>query len=68
MVNPDRIDPSRKLHLSRLAHELRQNSLNKQNDVEGWKVARLREAVTPKEADEAERLWQTYMKLNESSS
>ena len=58
MVNPDLIDPSRKLVLSRLAHELRQSSLSKQDDMEGWKVARLlRDAVTSGDADEAERRW-----------
>jgi hypothetical protein len=49
--------------LEKLAHGVRQLAINRPDDVEGWRIARLlRDAVTPAQADEAERqlgVWQS---------
>jgi hypothetical protein len=48
--------------LNKLAHQVRQVSINRCEDLEGWRISRLlRDAITPAEADEAERqfrIWQ----------
>ena len=47
--------------LCKLAKEVRQIAIDRQGDVEGWCVARLlREAITPAEADEAERRFELW--------
>jgi hypothetical protein len=47
MVNSNQIENARKAHLTRLSLELRQASLIRCDDAEGWHISRmLREAVT----------------------
>ena len=58
------MDADRRFRLARDAHHLRQASLDRPGNLEGWQIARLlREATTSAEADEAERRLRKYQAM-----
>jgi hypothetical protein len=65
MVVSDQIDLFRKARLALLSTQMRQASLERPDDLEGWYISRmLREATTSAEADEAERRLQSHLQQN----
>ncbi len=53
--------PSRLQRLHKLAHQVREAAINRPGDLDGWRLSRLlRDAETPAQADEAERLLEAW--------
>ncbi|MDB5501636.1 MAG: hypothetical protein JWR89_1538 [Tardiphaga sp.] len=48
-----------------LAYQVRKVAVGRPGDLDGWRISRLlRDAITPAEADEAERQLRTWESLN----